>query len=80
MSYATHSYAIGRAVRAATALGLAGALIALPLGVAGPGAAHADPGQFQLAQGAGAPQRPPGKPPEAAPAQGNEIELSLIHI
>ena len=80
MSYATHSYAICRAVRATTALGLAGALIVLPLGVAGTGAAKADPGQFQFAQGAGAPQRPPGKPPEAAPAQGNEIESQIADL
>jgi hypothetical protein len=78
MSYATHSYAIGRAARTATALGLAGALIALPLGVAR--TAAADTGQLQLAQGAGAPQRPPGKPPEAAPAQGNEIESQIADL
>jgi protein CpxP len=80
MSYAIDSYAIGRALRAATALGLAGALIALPLGVAGTAAAGGDPGQFQLAQGSGAPQRPPGKPPEAAPAQGNEIESQIADL
>jgi protein CpxP len=80
MTYAIHSYAIGRAARAATALGLAGALIALSLGVAGTGAAEADPGQFQLAQGAAAPQRPAGKPPEAAPAQGNEIERQIADL
>ena len=80
MSYATHSYTIGRAARAATALGLAVALIALSLGVAWTDAAEADPGKFQLAQGAGAPQRPPGKPPEAAPAQGNEIERQIADL
>ena len=80
MSYATHSYAICRTVRAATALGLAGALLSLPLGVAGIGAAAADTAQFQLAQGASAPQRPPGKPPEAAPAQGNEIESQITDL
>ena len=80
MSYATHSYAIGRAARAATALGLVGALIGLPLGAAGTSAARADPAQLQLAQGAGAPQRPPGKPPEAAPAQGNEVESQIADL
>jgi periplasmic protein CpxP/Spy len=74
------SYAINRAARTATALGLAGALIALPLGVAGTGAAAADPAKFQLAQGASAPQRAPGKPPEAAPAQGNEIESQIADL
>jgi hypothetical protein len=80
MSYAIHSYVIGRAVRTATALGLAGALITLPLGPVGTGGAKAAPGQFQLAQNASAPQRPPGKPPEAAPAQGNEIERQIADL
>jgi hypothetical protein len=79
MSYAAHSYAIVRAARAATALGLACALIALPLG-AGSGAERTNPGQLQVAQGAGAPQRPPGKPPEAAPAQGNEVERQIADL
>jgi periplasmic protein CpxP/Spy len=80
MSYAIDTYAVGRAGRTAAALGLAAALIALPLGLAGTAAAGADPGQFQLAQGAGGPQRPSGKPPEAAPAQGTEIDSQIADL
>src|SRR5690242_7266881 len=83
MSYATHSYAIGaigaigRTARIAAALGLA--LLALPVGLTGAGAAGADPGQFQFAQ-AGAPQRTPGKPPASAPAQGNPIDGQIADL
>ena len=73
------SYAIDRAARTAAALGLAGALIALPFGLAGRGAAAADPGQFQLAQ-AGAPQRTPGKPPGAAPGQSDQVEHQIADL
>jgi protein CpxP len=73
------SYVIDRAARTATALGLAGALIALPLGPAGRGAAASDPGQFQLAQ-AGAPQRAPGKPPAAAPQQADPVERQIADL
>jgi hypothetical protein len=73
------SYVIDRAARTATALGLAGALIALPLGLAGRGAAAADPGQFQFAQ-AGAPQRPSGKSPAAAPGQADPVERQIADL
>jgi protein CpxP len=73
------SQAFDRAARTATALGLAGALIALPLGLAGRCAAAADPGQFQLAQ-AGAPQRPQGKPPAAAPGQADQVERQIADL
>jgi hypothetical protein len=73
------SHAIVRAACTATALGLAGALVALPLGPAGRGLAAADHGQFQLAQ-AGAPQRTPGKPPAAAPSQADQVERQIADL
>jgi periplasmic protein CpxP/Spy len=73
------SHAIVRAARTAIVLGLAGALIALPLGPAGRGAAAPAPEQFQLVQ-AGAPQRTPGKPPPAAPGQGDQTERQIADL
>jgi hypothetical protein len=73
------SHAIDRAARTAAALGLAGALIALPLGLAGRFAAAADPGQVQLAQ-SGAGQRTPDKPPAAAPGQADQVERQIADL
>jgi periplasmic protein CpxP/Spy len=74
------SQAIDRAVRAAAVPALAGALIVLLLGLPGSAAAGADPGQFRLAQAKSAPQRPAGKAPEAAPAQGGGIDAQIADL
>jgi periplasmic protein CpxP/Spy len=74
------SHAIDRAAQAVIVLILAGILIVLPPGVAGTGEAAAEPGHFQLAQAAGAPQKTPAKPPAAAPAPGNGIDGQIADL
>src|SRR4051812_13622448 len=74
------SHAINRAIRAATAPGLTGAVILLALGLAGTAGAGTDSGQLQFAQAKSAPQRAPAKPAETAPAQGGGIDAQIADL
>lgn len=75
MSRTTH-----RAAHAVTALVLAGALAALTHGMAEAGTASTEAGRLQIAQAASRPQKPPGKPPEAGPAQGGGIDGQIADL